>query len=81
MDLPMLLRQHKTGDLADPFREPMGVAHSGWTPHVEEEEEEAAVATAPAATATAAPAAEVPDVVPPAEAQPDAPGQATEGEG
>lgn len=40
MDLPALLKQHKTGDLKDPFREPMGVAHSGWTPKHEEEVEE-----------------------------------------
>ena len=31
-------RQSRTGDLKDPFREPMGVAHSGWNPHHEEEE-------------------------------------------
>lgn len=32
MDLDDLLRQSKSGDLQDPFREPMGVAHSGWSP-------------------------------------------------
>jgi NADH-quinone oxidoreductase subunit I len=67
MDLPALLRQHKGGELEDPFREPMGVAHSGWTPHPEEEEEEAAAEAAPAEAA-------------PAEAAPAAPAQATEGE-
>jgi formate hydrogenlyase subunit 6/NADH:ubiquinone oxidoreductase subunit I len=69
MDLPMLLRQHKTGDLADPFREPMGVAHSGWTPHVEGEEEEDAAATTGTAAAEA---------VPPAAAAPTAAAVATE---
>ena len=53
MDLPMLLRQHKTGDLADPFREPMGVAHSGWTPHVEGEAEEGEAAPAAAGSGQA----------------------------
>ena len=38
MDLPALERQSKSGELKDPFREPMGVAHSGWTPKQEEEE-------------------------------------------
>lgn len=38
MDKESLLHQHRTGDLKDPFREPMGVAHSGWNPHKEEEE-------------------------------------------
>jgi NADH-quinone oxidoreductase subunit I len=32
MDLPILLAQSKSGELDDPFREPMGVAHSQWTP-------------------------------------------------
>jgi hypothetical protein len=32
MDLPALLQQDRSGQLEDPFREPMGVAHSGWTP-------------------------------------------------
>jgi NADH-quinone oxidoreductase subunit I len=41
MDLPILLRQSQSGELKDPFRAPMGVAHSGWTPKHEEEEEEA----------------------------------------
>jgi len=38
MDKNALLKQSFTGDLEDPFREPMGVAHSGWHPHKEEEE-------------------------------------------
>src|SRR5437773_10733249 len=44
MDLPALLRQSKTGELETPFREPMGVAHSGWAPKMDEEEERAAEA-------------------------------------
>lgn len=32
MDLDQLLDQSKTGELKDPFREPMGIAHSGWAP-------------------------------------------------
>jgi len=32
LDLPALLQQSKSGDLETPFREPMGVAHSGWAP-------------------------------------------------
>lgn len=37
MDLPALLQQSRSGELPDPFREPMGVAHSGWSPKVVEE--------------------------------------------
>ncbi|HEV8573837.1 MAG TPA: NADH-quinone oxidoreductase subunit I [Dehalococcoidia bacterium] len=48
MDLPALLNQSKTGDLETPFREPMGVAHSGWAPKVGEEEAEAAAEAASA---------------------------------
>jgi NADH-quinone oxidoreductase subunit I len=44
MDLPALLRQSKTGELETPFREPMGVAHSGWAPKMDEEAEAAAEA-------------------------------------
>jgi NADH-quinone oxidoreductase subunit I len=44
MDLPALLRQSRSGELEDPFREPMGVAHSGWAPKMDEEEEKAAEA-------------------------------------
>jgi formate hydrogenlyase subunit 6/NADH:ubiquinone oxidoreductase subunit I len=51
MDLPALLKQHKTGELKDPFREPMGVAHHGWAPQADEAEEPAAAA-APQASAT-----------------------------
>ncbi len=38
LDTDALLKQSRTGQLKDPFREPMGVAHSGWSPKVEEEE-------------------------------------------
>jgi hypothetical protein len=38
MDLEQLLDQSKSGELKDPFREPMGIAHSGWAPKVAEEE-------------------------------------------
>jgi len=41
MDLPALLNHSKSGQLDDPFREPMGVAHSGWAPKTEGEEEAA----------------------------------------
>ena len=44
MDLPALLHQHKSGNLEDPFREPMGVAHSGWAPKKDEEDAEAEAA-------------------------------------
>ncbi len=44
LDLPALLADHKTGQMADPFREPMGVAHSGWAPKQRSEEEKAEVA-------------------------------------
>ncbi len=77
MDLPALLRQHKTGDLADPFREPMGVAHSGWTPHVEAEEGEAVAASAGQAAATGTAPAVAANAGP---AAPADPGQAAEGE-
>jgi formate hydrogenlyase subunit 6/NADH:ubiquinone oxidoreductase subunit I len=40
LDKDALLKQSRTGELKDPFREPMGVAHSGWSPKVEEEEAE-----------------------------------------
>ena len=72
MDLPALLRQSKTGELETPFREPMGVAHSGWAPKMDDEEERAAEAaslekhhgTSPdkpsAPTATPDPRAEAP---------------------
>ena len=38
MDLPVLLDESKSGRMKDPFREPMGMAHSGWAPKREEEE-------------------------------------------
>jgi NADH-quinone oxidoreductase subunit I len=46
LDKDALLRQSHTGHLEDPFREPMGVAHSGWAPKKEEEEGEAEEAEA-----------------------------------
>ena len=39
LDADALLKQSRTGELKDPFREPMGVAHSGWSPKVEDDEE------------------------------------------
>ncbi len=39
LDLDQLMDQSKSGELKDPFREPMGVAHSGWAPKVRSEEE------------------------------------------
>jgi NADH-quinone oxidoreductase subunit I len=71
MDLPALLRQSKTGDLEDPFREPMGVAHSGWAPKMDEEEAaaaEAASATRHHGTSPDAPSSPVPTADPTAEA-------------
>ncbi len=44
MDLDQLHKQSKSGELKDPFREPMGVAHSGWAPKSRSEEEKEAVA-------------------------------------
>ncbi len=46
MDKDALLRQSRTGRLGDPFREPMGVAHSGWAPKAEGEEEAGEAAAA-----------------------------------
>ena len=40
LDLEHLLDQSKSGDLKDPFREPMGIAHSGWAPKRAEEGDE-----------------------------------------
>jgi len=40
MDTDALLKQSRTGQLKDPFREPMGVAHSGWSPKTDEDEGE-----------------------------------------
>ena len=51
MDKDALLAQHRKGDLADPFREPMGVAHHGWAPKkVEEGGHAEAIPIAPAAS-------------------------------
>jgi NADH-quinone oxidoreductase subunit I len=44
MDLEALLAESKSGRLKDPFRDPMGVAHSGWTPRPREEEKVAVAA-------------------------------------
>ena len=71
MDLPALLQQSKTGDLEDPFREPMGVAHSGWAPRMDEEEAaaaDAASATRHHGTSRDAPSSPVPTADPTAEA-------------
>jgi formate hydrogenlyase subunit 6/NADH:ubiquinone oxidoreductase subunit I len=43
LDVDQLMGQSKSGELKDPFREPMGVAHSGWAPKVRSEEDEEAV--------------------------------------
>src|SRR5437867_8012757 len=74
MDLPALLRQSKTGELETPFREPMGVAHSGWAPKMDEEEAAAAEAaslakhhgTSPDKPSAPAPAADPKVEAPPA---------------
>ncbi|HUF52381.1 MAG TPA: 4Fe-4S binding protein [Dehalococcoidia bacterium] len=39
MDKHALWEQSQSGRLTDPFREPMGVAHSGWSPKKEDEGE------------------------------------------
>ena len=73
MDLPALLRQSKTGELEDPFREPMGVAHSGWAPRMDEEEAaaaDAASATRHHGTSPDAPSSLVPTADAKAEALP-----------
>jgi formate hydrogenlyase subunit 6/NADH:ubiquinone oxidoreductase subunit I len=44
MSLDDLLQQSQSGELRNPFREPMGAAHSGWTPKVRPQEEKAEVA-------------------------------------
>jgi hypothetical protein len=44
MNLDDLLQQSQSGELRDPFREPMGTAHSGWAPKVASQEEKAEVA-------------------------------------
>jgi NADH-quinone oxidoreductase subunit I len=41
MDMDKLLAQSKSRELEDPFREPMGIAHSGWRPKASLEEEKA----------------------------------------
>ncbi len=43
MNLDDLLQQSQSGDLKDPFREPMGIAHSGWAAKVHSREEKAKV--------------------------------------
>lgn len=47
MDKQSLMHQHRSGELTDPFREPMGVAHSGWAPNPDEGDEHAALASRP----------------------------------
>lgn len=44
MNLDDLLQQSQSRELKDPFREPMGIAHSGWAPKVRSQEEKAEVA-------------------------------------
>ena len=61
LDKESLLKQSRTGDLLDPFREPMGVAHSGWAPHKDEGHEAAAEAAEPQAPAPAATSAAPPE--------------------
>jgi NADH-quinone oxidoreductase subunit I len=41
LGLDELMADSKSGRLKDPFLEPLGVAHSGWTPKLRSEEEEA----------------------------------------
>jgi len=45
MDLDNLLQQSKSGELNEPFRDPMGIAHSGWSPKRRTEEEKAEAGT------------------------------------
>ena len=47
MDKDALMLQHRSGELRNPFREPMGVAHSGWNPVIAEGDEHAALASRP----------------------------------
>jgi len=54
MDKDALMHQHRSGQLRDPFREPMGVAHSGWNPVIDEGDEHAALASAPETASLAA---------------------------
>lgn len=56
MDKESLLKQSRTGQLLDPFREPMGVAHSGWSPHKEEGDDAAESASHPQSSDASAPA-------------------------
>ena len=42
-DLDDLLEQSLAGELKDPFREPMGIAHSGWGTRGRPQEEKAEV--------------------------------------
>lgn len=44
MNLDDLLQQSQSGELKDPFREPMGMAHSGWAPKVRSQEKKEEVA-------------------------------------
>jgi NADH-quinone oxidoreductase subunit I len=72
MDKEALWRQSRSGQLKDPFREPMGVAHSGWAPHKDEEDAHAAEAAQPQPPQPSAPTAAPP------EAKADDPGVATD---
>jgi NADH-quinone oxidoreductase subunit I len=72
LDKESLLKQSRTGDLPDPFREPMGVAHSGWAPHRDKGDESAAEAAQPQPPAPAAKTSA------PQEATAEDPGKASE---
>jgi ferredoxin len=81
MDKDALLAQHRKGDLGDPFREPMGVAHSGWAPKKHGEGEEAANGHGDAIPiAPAAPAAAAPVETTPAEGEPAMPPETAQAE-
>lgn len=61
MDKHALMHQHRTGQLIDPFREPMGVAHSGWDPHRDEGDAQAEEAARPQPPDPSAPTAAPPE--------------------
>ena len=54
MDKDALMHQHRSGELTNPFREAMGVAHSGWNPVIDEGDEHAALASRPETASLAA---------------------------
>jgi len=72
MDTDALLLQSRSGKLKDPFREPMGVAHSGWAPHKDEGDVAAEEASHPQPAESSAPTAAPP------EATAEDPGAATD---